>query len=237
MPTHPAGTPQLACPVPACSMLTGAVSLLLQPQVPSAQVMDFLFEKWRLYGEQCQQNLSLLPPPTREPPTPGRETRVPAHVPTARALQAPELAGSGRCGCCPLPGWDTPRSAWPLGHWVQGSGRKGGGGWPGHRVKAGSQHRAEPRLGCLWAGWWVLWCQPLRGAAAPGLGTSPLPCLPLSLQSWSVTEHLTSTPAGLTPCPIPQPASPAPGTCPGTTKVIAWRLGWGTKEDMGGRVG
>ncbi|XP_040845698.1 glucagon receptor [Ochotona curzoniae] len=44
-----------------------AMLLLLvgQPQVPSAQVMDFLFEKWRLYGEQCQQNLSLLPPPTQ----------------------------------------------------------------------------------------------------------------------------------------------------------------------------
>nr|5XEZ_A Chain A, Glucagon receptor,Endolysin,Glucagon receptor [synthetic construct]5XEZ_B Chain B, Glucagon receptor,Endolysin,Glucagon receptor [synthetic construct]5XF1_A Chain A, Glucagon receptor,Endolysin,Glucagon receptor [synthetic construct]5XF1_B Chain B, Glucagon receptor,Endolysin,Glucagon receptor [synthetic construct] len=28
------------------------------------QVMDFLFEKWKLYGDQCHHNLSLLPPPT-----------------------------------------------------------------------------------------------------------------------------------------------------------------------------
>uniref|UniRef100_H9KVX4 Glucagon receptor n=1 Tax=Callithrix jacchus TaxID=9483 RepID=H9KVX4_CALJA len=33
-------------------------------QAPSAQVMDFLFEKWKLYSDQCHHNLSLLPPPT-----------------------------------------------------------------------------------------------------------------------------------------------------------------------------
>lgn len=38
--------------------------LACQPQVPQAQVMDFLFEKWKLYGDQCLYNLSLLPPPT-----------------------------------------------------------------------------------------------------------------------------------------------------------------------------
>ncbi|XP_039082146.1 glucagon receptor isoform X1 [Hyaena hyaena] len=38
--------------------------LACQPQVPLAQVMDFLFEKWKLYGDQCLYNLSLLPPPT-----------------------------------------------------------------------------------------------------------------------------------------------------------------------------
>lgn len=38
-----------------------------QPQAPSAQAMDFLFEKWKLYGDQCLHNLSLLPPPTGEP--------------------------------------------------------------------------------------------------------------------------------------------------------------------------
>ncbi|XP_043441316.1 glucagon receptor [Prionailurus bengalensis] len=38
--------------------------LACQPQAPSAQVMDFLFEKWKLYGDQCLYNLSLLPPPT-----------------------------------------------------------------------------------------------------------------------------------------------------------------------------
>ncbi|XP_036124206.1 glucagon receptor [Molossus molossus] len=35
-----------------------------QPQAPAAQVTDFLFEKWKLYGDQCLHNLSLLPPPT-----------------------------------------------------------------------------------------------------------------------------------------------------------------------------
>ncbi|XP_069887743.1 glucagon receptor [Dipodomys merriami] len=38
--------------------------LACQPQAPSAQVMDFLFKKWKLYGDQCHYNLSLLPPPT-----------------------------------------------------------------------------------------------------------------------------------------------------------------------------
>ncbi|XP_052513905.1 glucagon receptor isoform X4 [Budorcas taxicolor] len=38
--------------------------LACQPETPSAQVMDFLFEKWKLYGDQCLHNLSLLPPPT-----------------------------------------------------------------------------------------------------------------------------------------------------------------------------
>ncbi|XP_036853364.2 glucagon receptor isoform X2 [Manis javanica] len=37
---------------------------LSQLQAPAAQVMDFLFEKWQLYGNQCLHNLSLLPPPT-----------------------------------------------------------------------------------------------------------------------------------------------------------------------------
>ncbi|XP_026339669.1 glucagon receptor [Ursus arctos] len=38
--------------------------LACQLQAPSAQVMDFLFERWKLYGDQCLYNLSLLPPPT-----------------------------------------------------------------------------------------------------------------------------------------------------------------------------
>ncbi|XP_054989002.1 glucagon receptor isoform X2 [Sorex araneus] len=38
--------------------------LLSQPQAPAAQVTDFLFEKWKLYEDQCLHNLSLLPPPT-----------------------------------------------------------------------------------------------------------------------------------------------------------------------------
>ncbi|XP_053424069.1 glucagon receptor [Nycticebus coucang] len=33
-------------------------------QATSAQVMDFLFEKWKLYRDQCYHNLSLLPHPT-----------------------------------------------------------------------------------------------------------------------------------------------------------------------------
>nr|XP_012644896.1 glucagon receptor isoform X2 [Microcebus murinus] len=38
--------------------------LAVRPQAPSAEVMDFLFEKWKLYSDQCHHNLSLLPPPT-----------------------------------------------------------------------------------------------------------------------------------------------------------------------------
>uniref|UniRef100_A0A4X1UBI1 Glucagon receptor n=1 Tax=Sus scrofa TaxID=9823 RepID=A0A4X1UBI1_PIG len=38
--------------------------LACQPQAPAAQAMDFLFQKWKLYGDQCLRNLSLLPPPT-----------------------------------------------------------------------------------------------------------------------------------------------------------------------------
>ncbi|XP_046319192.1 glucagon receptor isoform X2 [Marmota monax] len=37
--------------------------LACQPQALSAQVMDFLFEKWKLYSDQCHRNMSLLPPP------------------------------------------------------------------------------------------------------------------------------------------------------------------------------
>ncbi|XP_072795947.1 glucagon receptor [Vicugna pacos] len=50
---------------PCCPHLLLLLLLLAwQPQAPSAQVMDFLFEKWKLYGDQCLYNLSLLPPPT-----------------------------------------------------------------------------------------------------------------------------------------------------------------------------
>lgn len=52
-PTRPCRSPLLLLLLLAC-----------QPQVPSAQVMDFLLEKWKLYGDQCLHNLSLLPPPT-----------------------------------------------------------------------------------------------------------------------------------------------------------------------------
>ncbi|KAM4844086.1 glucagon receptor [Thomomys bottae] len=48
---------------PCCSQLL-LLLLACQPQAPGAQAMDFLFEKWKLYGDQCHHNLSLLPPPT-----------------------------------------------------------------------------------------------------------------------------------------------------------------------------
>ncbi|XP_014644848.1 PREDICTED: glucagon receptor isoform X1 [Ceratotherium simum simum] len=49
---------------PRCPHLLLLLLLACQPQAPSAQVMDFLFEKWKLYGDQCLHNLSLLPPPS-----------------------------------------------------------------------------------------------------------------------------------------------------------------------------
>lgn len=57
-------------PAPPADVAQPHLSLHLspQPQASSAQVMDFLFEKWKLYGDQCLYNLSLLPPPTGEPP-------------------------------------------------------------------------------------------------------------------------------------------------------------------------
>nr|XP_031325202.1 glucagon receptor isoform X4 [Camelus dromedarius] len=122
----PRGMPRLQ---PRCPHLLLLLLLAWQPQAPSAQVMDFLFEKWKLYGDQCLYNLSLLPPPTGEP----------------RCLPRPE-AFTG-----------------------------------------------------LWS--WE----------------SPVPPSP-HLQSWSVTERLTSIPAGRTPLPTPRPTSPAPGTSPGTAK-------------------
>lgn len=66
------------------------------------------------------------------------------------------------------------------------------------------------------AGWWGAG----RGAVTPHPCSGPL----FSLQSWSVTEPLTSSPAGPTRCPTPQSTSPAPGFCPGTGKVATW--GW-----------
>ncbi|XP_059235989.1 glucagon receptor isoform X2 [Mustela nigripes] len=50
-------------PLPCPHLLLLLLLLFCQPQAPSAQVMDFLFEKWKLYGDQCLSNLSLLPPP------------------------------------------------------------------------------------------------------------------------------------------------------------------------------
>ncbi|XP_021082671.1 glucagon receptor isoform X2 [Mesocricetus auratus] len=50
---------QLHSPYPLLLLLLSCLA-----KAPSAQVMDFLFEKWKLYGDQCHHNLSLLPPPT-----------------------------------------------------------------------------------------------------------------------------------------------------------------------------
>lgn len=53
-------------PLPPPALLLLLLLLLAgQPQAASAQVMDFLFEKWKLYRDQCHRNLSLLPPPTQ----------------------------------------------------------------------------------------------------------------------------------------------------------------------------
>ncbi|XP_054449340.1 glucagon receptor isoform X2 [Pteronotus mesoamericanus] len=49
---------------PHLPLLLLLLLLARQPQAPSAQVLDFLLEKWKLYGDQCLHNLSLLPPPT-----------------------------------------------------------------------------------------------------------------------------------------------------------------------------
>ncbi|XP_038598742.1 glucagon receptor, partial [Tachyglossus aculeatus] len=38
--------------------------LLLSCQAPSAQVLDFVFEKWKSYSDECLRNLSRLPAPT-----------------------------------------------------------------------------------------------------------------------------------------------------------------------------
>lgn len=59
-------------------------------------------------------------------------------------------------------------------------------------------------------------CGGFREEPSPAEGHPPS-CL--ALQSWSVIEPLTSTPAGQTPLPTPRPTRPAPGTCPGTPKV------------------
>lgn len=56
-----------AQPLPVLTLHTLPTCPGPQPQAPSAQVMDFLLEKWKLYGDQCLHNLSLLPPPTGEP--------------------------------------------------------------------------------------------------------------------------------------------------------------------------
>uniref|UniRef100_A0A8C3SFX2 Glucagon receptor n=1 Tax=Chelydra serpentina TaxID=8475 RepID=A0A8C3SFX2_CHESE len=40
------------------------LALVFYCQGPSAQIMDFLFESWKAYSEECHQNMSLQPPPT-----------------------------------------------------------------------------------------------------------------------------------------------------------------------------
>lgn len=64
-PTHLHGGGLAALYTSAESSLVACLPVS-QPKAPSAQVMDFLFEKWKLYSDQCHHNLSLLPPPTGE---------------------------------------------------------------------------------------------------------------------------------------------------------------------------
>ncbi|XP_027480391.2 glucagon receptor isoform X2 [Zalophus californianus] len=96
---------------PHCPQLL-LLLLACQPWAPSAQVMDFLFEKWKLYGDQCLYNLSLLPPPT-EPSTSTPVGRTP--LPTPR----PTCPAPGTC-----PGTTKQRLVFkkcgPDGQWVRG---------------------------------------------------------------------------------------------------------------------
>lgn len=68
--------------------------------------MDFLFEKWKLYGDQCLSNLSLLPPPTGEP------------------LAAPPSPGLGQAAAMELPAGQGPIPLSPIdrGPWRGQSG-------------------------------------------------------------------------------------------------------------------
>ncbi|KAM4664626.1 glucagon receptor [Discoglossus pictus] len=45
-------------------LLSVLVVLIFLCQAPSAQVMDYLIEKWRKYEIECEQNISQTPPPT-----------------------------------------------------------------------------------------------------------------------------------------------------------------------------
>lgn len=84
------------------------------PQGPSAQVTDFLFERWQAYREECHHNMSLQPPPTgqapwlcgvrEEPGRPGAWPSVPRQgLQRERgiSLQREELGGgAGALGLC-----------------------------------------------------------------------------------------------------------------------------------------
>ncbi|XP_017169756.1 glucagon receptor isoform X3 [Mus musculus] len=91
---------QLHCP----HLLLLLLVLSCLPEAPSAQVMDFLFEKWKLYSDQCHHNLSLLPPPTGDfwsllhPPAPSQSWSV------------TEPSTSTPAGLTPLP---TPLPTFP----------------------------------------------------------------------------------------------------------------------------
>uniref|UniRef100_A0A8D0H474 Glucagon receptor n=1 Tax=Sphenodon punctatus TaxID=8508 RepID=A0A8D0H474_SPHPU len=45
-------------------VLSRLLVLFLCCQGPSAQIMDFVFERWKAYSEECHYNMSLLAPPT-----------------------------------------------------------------------------------------------------------------------------------------------------------------------------
>nr|XP_035158008.1 glucagon receptor isoform X3 [Callithrix jacchus] len=108
--------------------------LVCQPQAPSAQVMDFLFEKWKLYSDQCHHNLSLLPPPTELvcnrtfdkyscwPDTPPNTTAniscpwyLPWHHKEGGGQDVQQLPGNVHGGLQPIPGSPAPRLGPPGG--------------------------------------------------------------------------------------------------------------------------
>lgn len=82
-PTHLHGGGLAALYTSAESSLVACLPVS-QPKAPSAQVMDFLFEKWKLYSDQCHHNLSLLPPPTGESHLQTPVSRHPAWMYTQR---------------------------------------------------------------------------------------------------------------------------------------------------------
>ncbi|XP_053153116.1 glucagon receptor isoform X2 [Hemicordylus capensis] len=45
-------------------LLSILLALVLCVQGSSAQILDFAFENWKAYSEECNHNMSLLPPPT-----------------------------------------------------------------------------------------------------------------------------------------------------------------------------
>ncbi|XP_073742133.1 glucagon receptor isoform X5 [Callorhinus ursinus] len=116
---------------PHCPQLL-LLLLACQPWAPSAQVMDFLFEKWKLYGDQCLYNLSLLPPPTELvcnrtfdkyscwPDTPPNTTAnmscpwyLPWHHKEGGGQDVQQLPGDVHSGVLSVPGGPAPGPRYP----------------------------------------------------------------------------------------------------------------------------